>query len=225
MGTRRLPLRVLPRLGGARQPAGGDGGGDKVLERAVLIRNWSRDLVALTDGSPLDDEARARLRDLGVPVSAKPVARLEGRHDGAEGLSRIVFEDGSSIEREGLFYGPPQRQRSILAESLGCEIVAMGPVAKTDRLTGETSVPGVYAAGDTGTPLQSVALAASSGASASAFLNHTLCSEDAEAEVASAGNGASPAGQPTVRSGARRFEETRHRSLACEHLAPGARTS
>jgi hypothetical protein len=31
-------------------------------------------------------------------------------------------------------------------------------------------------------------VAAASGASAAAFLNHVLCGEDAEAEIASAGN-------------------------------------
>ncbi len=35
--------------------------------RVTLIRNWSRDLVALTDGSPPHDEARARLRALSTP--------------------------------------------------------------------------------------------------------------------------------------------------------------
>jgi thioredoxin reductase len=93
-------------------------GGEEVAERAVLIRNWSRDLVALTDGSPLGDETRERLGALGVvPVYEQSVARLEGRDDGSEGLSRVVFGDGSSIAREGLFYGPPQRQRSPLAEA------------------------------------------------------------------------------------------------------------
>jgi thioredoxin reductase len=163
-------------------------GGDEVAERAVLIRNWSRDLVALTDGSPLADGARARLGALGVPVYEGRIARLEGKKDGPEGLSRILFQDGSSLEREGLFYGPPQRQRSPLAEALGCEVEAMGPAAevvKADPMTRETGVPGVFVAGDGGPPPQSVANAVASGANAAAFLNHALCGEDAEAEIAS----------------------------------------
>jgi thioredoxin reductase len=166
--------------------------GDGVAERAVLIRSWSRDLVALTDGARIDDEARARLDALGVRVREERISRLEGKGDGSEGLSRILFEDGDPLEREGLFYGPLQRQRSGIAESLGCEVEAMGQDAvvfvKADPMTGETSVPGVYAAGDAGPPPQSVVVAAASGASAAAFLNHVLCGEDAEAEMASAGN-------------------------------------
>ena len=178
--------------------------GDEVVERAVLIRNWSRDLVALTDGSSLGDGARARLGTLGVAVYEGRIARLEGREDDSEGLSRVVFEDGSSVEREGLFYGPPQRQRSSLAETLGCEIVAMGPAAevvKADPLTRETSVVGVYAVGDAGSPMQSVALASASGATAAAFVNHTLCGEDAEAEAPSAGHEVATGGKPYPTAG------------------------
>jgi thioredoxin reductase len=166
--------------------------------RAVLIRNWSRDLVLLTNGaSDLDVAEREKLDALGVPLNERRIARLEGKSDRSEGLSRILFEDGSSLEREGLFYSPPQRQRSGLAETLGCEVMAMGParaVVKADPMTGETSVAGVYAAGDAGPTMQWVALAASSGASTGAFLNHTLCGEDAEAEASSTGNGTPPAG-------------------------------
>jgi len=163
--------------------------GEGAAEHAILIRNWSRDLILLTDGpARLEEEDLQRLRALGVPVNEKRIARLEGRNDGSEGLSRVVFDDGSSLGREGLFYGPPQRQRSGFAEALGCEVVAMGPateVVKADPMTWETTVPGVYAAGDVGSPLQSVALAVASGANAAAFLNKALCDKDAEAEASS----------------------------------------
>jgi thioredoxin reductase len=148
--------------------------------------------VALTDGAPgLDRDARTRLDALGVTVKEEKISRLEG--DGAAGgLSRIVFEDGSEIEREGLFYAPPQRQRSDLAETLGCEVEAMGllpAVVKGDPMTRETTVPGVYVAGDASTMLQGAIMAASSGASAAAFLNHSLIAEDAEAAAFGHGGG------------------------------------
>jgi thioredoxin reductase len=180
--VRDRPLAVYV---GKEDPAGPVG-------RAVLIRNWSRNLVVLSDGPlDLDDAEREKLSALGLPLDERRIARLEGRSDGSEGLSRIVFEDGASLEREGLFYGPPQRQGSGFAKVLGCEMVAMGPAAefvKADRMTGATSVAGVYVAGDGGPPPQSVANAVASGANAAAFLNHTLCAEDAEAETASALN-------------------------------------
>jgi thioredoxin reductase len=155
---------------------------EHLTTQAALIRNWSRDLVALTDGADgLDGDARSRLAALDVPVKEDRVSHLEG--DADAGLRRIVFEDGSGIEREGLFYAPPQRQRSDLAESLGCEMEEMGlltNLVKADQMTRETTVPGVYVAGDAGTMLQGAIMAAASGASAAAFINHSLIAEEAE---------------------------------------------
>ncbi|MVN88240.1 FAD-binding protein [Deinococcus sp. HMF7620] len=161
--------------------------GDEVVERAVLIRQWSRNLVALTHGAPLSDGARERLQSLGVPVYEGRILHLEGK-GGSEGLSRIVFEDGSSVGREALFYGPPQRQRSNLAEALGCEIGPMGPAAEivtANPVTRETSVKGVYAVGDMGFPMAQISLAVAAGSAAAAFINHALC---VEADGGSDGN-------------------------------------
>jgi thioredoxin reductase len=165
--VRDRPLAVLART-------------EHLAMQVTLIRNWSRDLVALTDGeSGLEPDARDRLAALGVPLKEEKISSLEG--DG--GLRRILFEDGSEIEREALFYGPPQRQRSDLAEFLGGEVEAVGPfpaLVKSDPTTRETTVRGVYVAGDAGSIMQGAIMAAASGASAAAFLNHALCSEDAE---------------------------------------------
>ena len=52
------------------------------VEYAALIRNWSRDLVVLTDGAP-DAQSRSRLEALGVPVKEERISRLEGDESGA----------------------------------------------------------------------------------------------------------------------------------------------
>ena len=169
--VRDRPLAVLAPAQGA-------------VEYSALIRNWSRDLVVLTDGAmELDAQSRSRLNSLGVPVKEERISRLEG----AGGLRRIVFEDGSEIEREGLFCAPPQRQRSDLAKALGCETEAMGPipeVVKSDPTTHETTVEGVFVAGDAGTIKQGAIMAASSGAVAAASLNRSLILEEVETELA-----------------------------------------
>lgn len=163
---------------------------EQAAEYAAFIRNWSRDLVLLSDGpSGLDAARRGWVAALNVPLREEKILHLQG---GDGSLRRIVFEDGSSLEREGIFYGPQQHQRSPLAESLGCEIEAIGSlpfvVVKSDPTTRETTVPGVYVAGDAGNAMQSAIMAAASGASAGAMLNHALVAENAEAEVASASN-------------------------------------
>jgi thioredoxin reductase len=155
--------------------------GEDAGEQAAMIHNWSRDLILLTDGpAALEDGAREKLDVLGVPIIETPISRVEG--DGASGiLHRIVFEDGTQIPREALFYRPPQRQRSDLAEALGCEFDTTGPlptVIRNDPVTRETTVPGVHVAGDAGTMLQGAIMAAASGASAAAFINHSLVAQE-----------------------------------------------
>ena len=165
--------------------------GEGAAERAAFIRNWSRDLVLLTDGpANLNAEGRRTLRALDIPVREERISYLEGDPGGlAGGLRRIHFEDGSSLEREGLFYVPPQRQGSELAKMLGCEIGPMGQAragVKADPTTRETTVAGVHVAGDAGNPVQSALLAAASGANAALFVNHSLVADEVAAAVGAA---------------------------------------
>jgi thioredoxin reductase len=158
--------------------------GEDALERAPRIRNWSRDVVVCSDGPlGLDEEGRNKLSALGIGVREEKIARLEGG-DGL--LRRIVFEDGSELAREALFFMPPQRQSSELAEILGCEVGQMGPapcIVKNDPMTKETTVPGVYVAGDAGSSMQQALLAAASGAMAAISINHALIAEEVASEV------------------------------------------
>ena len=165
--------------------------GEGAAERAAFIRNWSRDLVLLTDGpANLGEEGRRALRALDISLREERISHLEGDPVGAAGgLRRIHFEDGSSLEREGLFYVPPQHQGSELAQMLGCEIGPMGQApsgVKSDPTTRETSVAGVYVAGDAGNAVQSALLAAASGANAAFFVNHALVAEEVAAAVGAA---------------------------------------
>jgi thioredoxin reductase len=164
------------------------GSGEDAIAQLEFIRNWSRDIVLLTDGSAgLDERAKQRLGALGVPVLEKPISHLEGSR-GNENLERIVFEDGTSLEREGLFCSPPQRQRSGIAASLGCQIdtSGAGDIIRIDPISGETSVPGVYAIGDASYSLsgaQSAIMAVASGSSSGFLAAEALVEEDTEAEI------------------------------------------
>ncbi|MEJ7763604.1 MAG: NAD(P)/FAD-dependent oxidoreductase [Thermomicrobiales bacterium] len=170
--------------------------GPMAMHYLTLIRNWSRDLVLLTDGdAELGEDDRRTLRALGVPVREEPIERLEGVPGDHVGLRQIVFTDGPALERDALFHGPPMRQRSGLAEALGCDIVrelipmvSMPGTVAHDPVTRQTTVPGVYVAGDAAGPLNAI-VAASSGAMAAAFINAALVAAAVAAEVAAAGVG------------------------------------
>ena len=148
--------------------------GDKGVGLAVEMLIWSRDVILCTDGpADLGDEDKARLDRHGVRVIEKEIALLEGGEE--EGLRRIVFADGDSIERQALFYIFGEREPSPIVEKLGCELDK--GVVET-RSYERTNVPGLYAAGDASRRVQFAIVAAAEGAAAAFAINTELYKED-----------------------------------------------
>jgi thioredoxin reductase len=138
---------------------------------ALLLTSLSDDVVLLTDGnSDLDPDEAEHLRQTGVVIRDDPVARLE-----AEGgkLARVVFVDGSSDERAGVFFVPTFTP-SPLPALLGCELDESGALVIDEN--GGTSIPGVFAAGDATTDKKAVVLAAAAGSRAAYAINAGLAS-------------------------------------------------
>jgi thioredoxin reductase len=146
--------------------------------RALLLRQWSADVVLLTDGpAELDADERARLDRAGIPVDERPVAGVRGR-DGA--LEAVLFADGGELARDGLLVGAPLQQRSGLAGDLGAELTERGGV-DADAF-GRTTVPGLYAAGDVASPMPQVAGAIADGSRAAAAINDDLLAAEHDME-------------------------------------------
>jgi thioredoxin reductase len=144
---------------------------------AVFLRGWTSDVVVLTNGAfAIPPDVRANLIDGGVRIEERAIARLIAR-DGR--LARIETVDGDSLERDALFLHPVQRQVDVV-RALGVALDAKGYV-QVDEMTRETSVPGVYAAGDLTTSAQSAILSAAAGMRAAAMVNHALTLEMASA--------------------------------------------
>ena len=141
----------------------------EALEFPLLLRGWSEDVVVFTDGRfEVSLEARGRLDAAGVRIEEH---RLRGLVSTDGHLARVDLRDGRSVERDVLFLHPHQEQVGVV-KSLGLALDARGYVQVSD--TRETSVPGIYAAGDLTTHAQSATLAAAAGMHAAAMLNHEL---------------------------------------------------
>lgn len=111
-----------------------------------------------------------RLASAGVPVEERRITRFAGD----EGrLDHVELAGGDSLHLEVLFARPPQRQVALV-QSLG---LALDPAGYIQVEEHQTSIPGIYAAGDLVTPKQSAVLAAASGVQAAAVLNHELTAE------------------------------------------------
>jgi thioredoxin reductase len=136
---------------------------------ALLLTSLSDDVVLVTDrSSDLDPDEAERLRQTGVAIRDDPVARLEAE-DGK--LARVVFADGSSDDRAGLFF-VPSFTPSPLPAQLGCDLDESGAIVIDED--GRTSVPGVFAAGDATTDKKAVVLAAAAGSRAAYSINAGL---------------------------------------------------
>src|SRR5438132_12287771 len=144
-----------------------------------MLLGWSKDVVFCTNGpSELTAEERAHLAAQGITVNEQRVARLEGA--GGQ-LERLVFEDGSSLARQALFFHGAVRLSSPVPGRIGCAMTEQGRIEVDEG--GRTSVPGVFAAGDAARragqhPTTQVILAAGSGALAAIALHQELMYED-----------------------------------------------
>ena len=165
--------------------------GDSGLHRALLLRNWSEDVVLLTSGpADLDADGRDRLAAAGVTVDERPVARLVAQNGQ---LAAVAFADGDQLERSGLLVPAPLHQRSDLAEQLGAAAgeggpVVVNPVGIDARYA--TSAPGVFAAGDLSVQMPQIAGAIAGGSMAAAAVVQSLVFDE--------GGATYPPGAPTA---------------------------
>jgi thioredoxin reductase len=117
--------------------------GEQAMEMVPLLLQWSRDLLLCTDGpAGLSAADRAALAGHAVRIVETPIRCLEG----SDTLERIVFADGSTETRAALFLRPVQALASDLPAHLGCALTEAGLLSVGPDT--QTSVPGVYAAGD-----------------------------------------------------------------------------
>ena len=150
------------------------GKGQRGFEMARAMTAWTSDIVLCTDErADLSARAKRELQRNSIEVRTAPIARLEGR---AGQLKRIVFQDGSAIERTALFFDTPSTEQSDLARSIGCEFTENGGVKCGAHSA--TTVPGVFVAGNITRDVQLAIVAAAEGTRAAFGINRALTRED-----------------------------------------------
>lgn len=119
-------------------------------------------------------DRKTLLENHNIPVREEKIIRLEG--DNGQ-LENIVFETNEKIAHRGILIRPKQTLRSNLAEKLGCELNEFNSI-ETTNFFNETSIKGVYAAGDITSPMQTISAAVFQGSVAAGGLNQALIMED-----------------------------------------------
>ena len=128
---------------------------------ALSLLDWAARVTLITDGSRFEGDAprRAALERHGVDVLEDDAVALLGARGDLQG---VRLQSGATVPCQLAFFSISHRPRTELAAVLGCTLTEEGCIVVDDK--GETSVPGVYAAGDVTPGLQLVQVAAAEGA-------------------------------------------------------------
>ena len=154
------------------------GWGEGIAKFCMYILTWTHDIVLLTDShaAGMTQEALEALDEHGIAIRREAVIRLEGDD---KQVRRAVFHEGPPEEIEAMFFHIASGPGSTLAADLGCKLDEDGALEGILDIDKEfqTSVPGVYAAGDIVPGSRLVIRAASEGARAALGIHKSLIVE------------------------------------------------
>jgi len=138
---------------------------------ALLLRGYTSDLTVLTLGHPsrLSTADMAILRGAGIKIVFQPIERLT-RAD--KQIAAWPLDGSAPLMFDTIYSALGVELRSALAVSLGAEIDEDGALL-VDRYQ-QTTVPGLYAAGDIVQGLSQVSVAAGQAAIAATAINASL---------------------------------------------------
>jgi thioredoxin reductase (NADPH) len=141
------------------------------IREALLLRAYTAKLTVLTLGQEMKiaPEERAMLHDAGIRIIDTPVSRLS--IDG-DRIAAWHMQDGSVHHFDTIYSALGIRIRSDLALALGADTDADGALI-VDRHQ-QTSVPGLYAAGDVVAGLSQISVASGHAAIAATHMNASL---------------------------------------------------
>ncbi|MGC4952068.1 NAD(P)/FAD-dependent oxidoreductase [Actinomadura citrea] len=154
------------------RPMGVLGTSPGAVHQALLLRQWSDDVVLFVHTLELDEEEHERLTARGVRLVDGEIKRVVAENDGVRG---VELADGRMVPRRVVFLFPRMVPHDALLTALGCAVEDRRVV--TDR-TGRTTVPGVWAVGNVADPRAQVVTAAGMGSAAAIAVNADLLDED-----------------------------------------------
>ncbi|WP_240605856.1 NAD(P)/FAD-dependent oxidoreductase [Planctomonas deserti] len=150
--------------------------------QALLLRSWSDDVtLLLNDAFEPTEEQWDLLTARGVRVVRGGVASVQVSDDA---LSGVLLDDGRSVPCRAAFLGPRVRARSELLADIGVT-TASHPDGLFEHIesegAGETSVPGIWVAGNITDITALVVTAMADGSRAAIAVDTDLMLADAQA--------------------------------------------
>ena len=149
------------------------------VAHALLVRQWSDDVIFFAHTLEPSAEELAQLEAREVQIVSGLVARLVLEGDRLTGVELV---DGRVLRRSAVFIRPVNRPNGVdLLTALHCDVDEAGFV-RIDG-TGQTSAAGVWAAGNVVDPRFQVITSAGGGSAAAIAINADLVREDVERAV------------------------------------------
>ncbi len=156
------------------QPLGVLGTHPAAAEHALLVRQWSADVIFFAHTGELSVSERAQLQACEIRVVTGEVSRLVVE---ADRLTGVELVDGRVVPRMAVFIRPRNVPHADgLLAGLGCAVDDTGFV--TADATGRTSTDGVWVAGNVVNPRAHVITAAGAGCTTTITINVDLVQED-----------------------------------------------
>jgi len=142
------------------------------VHQAILIPDWGPTTWFTQGVVEANPEEAALLDARGVRIEPSPVVEILGD---APRIDALRLADGQVVPIDALFIGAHTAMASDLAQQLGCAFDdgPLGPVVRVDALK-QTSVDGVFAAGDASTPMSNATFASASGVMAGVGAHRSL---------------------------------------------------
>jgi thioredoxin reductase (NADPH) len=147
------------------------GQGAKLAREAVFIRRYTPRVTAFAVGDPalIDAQHRSWLGETGIRLVERPVRRV--RTEGGA-LIGLETDDGEIHRFDSLYSALGEKPRSQLAMQLGARCNGDGQILCDEHM--QTSVPGLYAAGDVVCALNQISVATGHAAIAATAI-HRSC--------------------------------------------------
>lgn len=151
------------------------------VHKAFLFRQWSDQVMLFAGGHEITAEELTKLQALDIPVVEGGIASLEIIDDE---LTGVRLDDGQVVAVDAAVVATPMVARAELFAGIGLEPTAhpAGAFIETDSF-GQTTVPGVWVAGNATDIGAQVSGAAAAGALAAQHINTDLVFKDLDQAV------------------------------------------
>lgn len=148
--------------------------GTIAYEIAKTINQWTSSLTIFTDGKAIfSTEELKKLASRKIQINEKLIEKFENK-DGY--IENIKFKDESKHNLKAIYVTPHSEQKCTIPQRFKCKINEHGCI-ETDIFQ-QTTVAGIYAAGDCTSVGRSIAVAVAAGSVAGTFISKELTEEN-----------------------------------------------